>query len=41
MTLQTQELKAFVPARDFALAQRFYTELGFVQRSESSCVAFF
>ncbi len=41
MTLQSQELKAFVPARDFALSKRFYTELGFVQRSEGGGVAYF
>lgn len=29
MNLQTIELKAFVPARDFGLAQRFYRDLGF------------
>lgn len=27
--LQALEIKAFVPARDFALAQRFYRSLGF------------
>jgi predicted lactoylglutathione lyase len=28
-TLSTIELKAFVPAKDFALSQRFYQDLGF------------
>lgn len=27
--LETIELKAFVPAKDFALSQRFYEDLGF------------
>lgn len=35
------ELKAFVPARDFALSKRFYTDLGFTQRSEGGGVAYF
>ena len=29
MNLDTVEIKAFVPARDFALSQRFYVDLGF------------
>ncbi|GEM_PF-68522 len=29
MTLDTVEIKAFVPARDFALSKRFYEDLGF------------
>ncbi len=29
MTLETVEIKAFVPARDFALSKRFYEDLGF------------
>ena len=35
------ELKAFVPAKDFALSKRFYADLGFVQRSEGGGVAYF
>jgi hypothetical protein len=35
------ELKAFVPARDFVLSKRFYTALGFTQRSEGGGVAYF
>jgi predicted lactoylglutathione lyase len=27
--LKTLEIKAFVPARDFALSKRFYEDLGF------------
>ena len=41
MTLQCHELKAFVPARDFGVSKRFYTDLGFVQRSEGGGVAYF
>lgn len=29
MNLQTIEIKAFVPARDFGLSKRFYRDLGF------------
>ncbi len=39
--LQAVELKTFVPAKDFALSKRFYTELGFVRRSEGGGVAYF
>jgi len=35
------ELKAFVPARDFALSKRFYRSLGFTQKSEGGGVAYF
>jgi len=40
-TPAVQELKAFVPARDFALAKRFYTALGFIQKSDGGGVAYF
>jgi hypothetical protein len=39
--LRAVELKAFVPAKDFALSKRFYADLGFVQRSEGGGVAYF
>ena len=39
--LSVTEIKAFVPAKDFALSKRFYTDLGFVQRSEGGGVAYF
>jgi catechol 2,3-dioxygenase-like lactoylglutathione lyase family enzyme len=39
--LQATEIKAFVPARDFALSKRFYSDLGFAQRSEGGGVAYF
>jgi catechol 2,3-dioxygenase-like lactoylglutathione lyase family enzyme len=29
MTMETVEIKAFVPAKDFELSKRFYTDLGF------------
>lgn len=29
MNLETVEIKAFVPARDFELSKRFYSDLGF------------
>lgn len=41
MSLHCHELKAFVPARDFELTKRFYTDLGFVQRSEGGGVGYF
>lgn len=41
MSLRCHELKAFVPARDFELSKRFYTDLGFVQRSEGGGVGYF
>ena len=39
--LKAIELKAFVPAKDFALSKRFYADLGFEQRSEGGGVAYF
>lgn len=39
--LRAVELKAFVPAKDFALSKRFYADLGFTQRSEGGGVAYF
>jgi hypothetical protein len=39
--LHAVELKAFVPAKDFALSKRFYADLGFTQRSEGGGVAYF
>jgi hypothetical protein len=34
------EIKAFVPARDFALSKRFYQDLGFTLTSEGGGVAY-
>ena len=41
MSLRAIELKAFVPARDFALSRRFYADFGFVEASETGGVAYF
>ena len=41
MNLATVEIKAFVPARDFALSKRFYQALGFTLASEFDGVAYF
>lgn len=35
------EIKAFVPAKDFALSKRFYQDLGFELRSDGGGVAYF
>lgn len=39
--LHITEIKAFVPARDFALSRRFYQDLGFTLASEGGGVAYF
>ena len=39
--LATVEIKAFVPARDFALAMEFYQALGFTRASNFDGIAFF
>ena len=39
--LRATEIKAFVPAKDFALSKRFFADLGFTQRSEGGGVAYF
>ncbi len=40
-TLNTIELKAFVPAKDFELSKRFYQDIGFTMASDSNGVAYF
>lgn len=35
------EIKAFVPARDFALSKRFYADLGFTLASSDDDIAYF
>ncbi|MDV2078473.1 VOC family protein [Marinobacter xestospongiae] len=35
------EIKAFVPAKDFALSKRFYQDLGFELRGDGGGVAYF
>lgn len=39
--LNSVEIKAFVPARDFELSKQFYIDLGFVKASDSDGVAYF
>lgn len=39
--LQVQEIKAFVPSRDFELSKRFYRDLGFTMASDGGGVAYF
>ncbi len=39
--LNVVELKAFVPAKDFALSKRFYQDLGFMLASDTEGVAYF
>ncbi|MGB0864864.1 MAG: VOC family protein [Granulosicoccaceae bacterium] len=39
--LRTTEIKAFVPAKDFALSKAFYADIGFTQASEGGGVAYF
>lgn len=38
--LKVSEIKAFVPARDFALSQRFYQDMGFTLASSGGGVAY-
>ena len=39
--LHVTEIKAFVPARDYALSKSFYTDLGFTMASDGGGVAYF
>lgn len=39
--LNTVELKAFVPAKDFELSKQFYLDLGFTKASDSEGIAYF
>ena len=39
--LNTIELKAFVPAKDFDLSKEFYSDLGFTKSSDSDGIAYF
>jgi len=39
--LRVTEIKAFVPARDYALSKRFYRDIGFTMTSEGGGVAYF
>ena len=39
--LNTIEIKAFIPAKDFALSKAFYQAIGFVKASDAGGVAYF
>lgn len=39
--LRVAEIKAFVPAKDFALSKRFYQDIGFTMASDEDGVAYF
>lgn len=39
--LRVTEIKAFVPAKDFALSKQFYKDLGFTMASDGGGVAYF
>jgi len=41
LNLNTVEIKAFVPAKDFTLSKRFYSDLGFNLASDSEGIAYF
>ena len=41
MNLNAVEIKAFVPAKDFAFSKHFYQDMGFVMASEGGGVAYF
>lgn len=39
--LRVTEIKAFVPAKDFALSKQFYQDLGFTMASDGDGIAYF
>ena len=39
--LRVSEIKAFVPAKDFALSKQFYRDVGFTMASEGGGIAYF
>lgn len=39
--LHVTEIKAFVPAKDFALSKQFYQDIGFTMASDGDGVAYF
>jgi len=41
VNLNAVEIKAFIPAKDFALSKRFYQDIGFVMASDGGGVAYF
>lgn len=40
LNLNVTEIKAFVPAKDFALSKQFYQDMGFTLRSDGDGVAY-
>lgn len=40
-SLSVHEIKAFVPAKDFALSKQFYQDLGFTMASDGGGIAYF
>lgn len=40
-SLRVIEVKAFVPARDFALSKQFYQDVGFTMASDNEGIAYF
>ena len=41
MNLNTQEIKAFLPAKNFELSKQFYIDLGFNKASDNNGIAYF
>ena len=39
--LNTVELKAFIPSKDFEVSKQFYSDLGFIKASDQNGVAYF
>lgn len=39
--LNTVELKAFIPSKDFKISKQFYSDLGFIKASDTDGVAYF
>lgn len=39
--LNTVELKAFIPSKDFELSKQFYLDLGFTKASDADGIAYF
>jgi predicted lactoylglutathione lyase len=40
-TLNTVEIKAFLPAKDFEVSKNFYSDIGFIKASDEGGVAYF
>ena len=40
-SLNTIELKAFIPSKDFELSKQFYLDIGFVLASDTHGIAYF